>query len=67
MPIELDLKFVFMDINNPSDPVEINHVALSVTPEDEPLIIETTAPNKMTPYERVEGFFYKIEPPDLFT
>ena len=67
MPTDLETTFVFMDIDNPSNPQGINHVALSVELEGGSMIIETTSSNNMRPHDQVEGFFVEIEPNGYFS
>lgn len=61
MPVDLGVKFWYMDSNNPTNPEDINHVILSVEKGNESLFLETTS-NIMTPYNRVNGFSEEIDP-----
>jgi hypothetical protein len=67
MPTDLETTFVFMDIDNPTNPQDINHVALSAELEDSSIIIETTSPDNMFPYDQVEGFFVELESNGYFS
>lgn len=61
MPVDLGVKFWYIDANNPTNPEDINHVILSVEKGNESLFLETTS-NIMTPYNRVNGFSEEIDP-----
>lgn len=62
MPADLEPKFWFIDIDNPTDPEDINHVILSADIEGNPVLIETTSSSDMNPYNQVNGFSVEIEP-----
>lgn len=62
MPTDWDIEFVFMDIDNPTNPQNINHVLIGVDTSDGYELIETTSDTTMTAFDKVNGFFVKVEP-----
>lgn len=65
MPTDYDVKFWYMDADNPTDPQTINHVVLSVETEEGPIIIETTS-DTMRPWDEINGFSVTVEPTQTF-
>lgn len=65
MPADWVVSFWYIDIDNPTDPENINHVILSVETEQGATLIETTS-DRMRPYDQVNGFSIEIEPSEGF-
>lgn len=55
MPTDLNTKFWYIDIDNPADPQNINHVIVGAETDERAYLIETTG-NQMQPYDEVDGF-----------
>jgi transglutaminase-like putative cysteine protease len=62
MPTDLNTKFMYIDIDNPVDPHNINHVIVSAETDEGTYLIETTG-NQMQPYDKVDGFAVDVSPP----
>ncbi len=52
-----DVKLVYMDADNPSDYVNINHISVFVDTGDFNTFVESTQGAIMNPYESVKGFY----------
>jgi hypothetical protein len=61
MPTDLDTKFWYIDIDNPVDPQNINHVIVGAEGDGGTHLIETTG-GQMQPYEEVDGFAVDVSP-----
>ena len=63
MPTNWTTKFVYMDLYNPSNPQNINHLALRVGIGGSAGVVETTSAQKMFPFEDLRGFSVEVDPP----
>ena len=63
MPTNWTTKFVYMDLDNPSNPQNINHLALFVDMGESAGTVETTSAQEMAPFEDLSGFPVKVDPP----
>jgi len=59
MPADFNPKFWYIDIDNPTEPQNINHVIVSAEPDGIMYPIETTG-GQMLPYDEVNGFAVDI-------
>lgn len=51
---------VYMDADNPEDPIEFNHVAVYVDTGEYTTFIETTSKDEMNPYTNVVGWYFTV-------
>jgi len=63
MPTNWTTKFVYMDLDNPGNPQNINHLALFVDMGELAGTVETTSAQEMAPFEDLSGFPVKVDPP----
>jgi transglutaminase-like putative cysteine protease len=61
MPTDLNTEFWYMDIDNPANPQNINHVIVGAETDEKAYLIETTG-TQMQPYEKVDGFPVDVSP-----
>lgn len=54
------ISFLYTDINNPSAPLNFNHVLVHVDTGVEEFFVETTGHQVMEPYQEVSGSFLRI-------
>jgi len=59
-PYPYELSFVYMDIDNPTDPQDINHVIVWVETDDWKLFVEVTSDQGWDYYESVVGWYHKL-------
>jgi len=59
-PVDWKVELVYMDMYNPSDPVEPNHVIVCVDTGEQKYWIETTSSEVMCPYEPVNGWYFEV-------
>lgn len=63
MPNNWTTKFVYMDLDNPSNPQNINHLALLVDMGELAGTVETTSAQEMFPFNDLRGFPVEVDPP----
>ena len=60
-PVDWEVQLVYMDIDNPSDAQDVNHVIVSIDTGQESYLIETTTNEVMQPYVNgVNGWFFDV-------
>jgi tetratricopeptide (TPR) repeat protein len=60
-PVDWTVKLVYMDTNNPLDPVNPNHVMVYVSTDTSSYLIETTNKDNMLPYHNVVGWYFEVK------
>lgn len=60
-PVDWSVQLVYMDSENPLDPVRPNHVMVYVDTGIESYLVETTGGTDMQPYEYVDGWYLEVE------
>lgn len=61
-PIDWSIELVYMDMDNPTNPLTMNHVIVYIDTGDQSYLVETTSKNNMTPFEEgVSGWYYDID------
>lgn len=59
-PYPYKLSLVYMDIDNPTDPQDVNHVIVWVETDDWKTFVEVTSNQGWDYYERVVGWYYEL-------
>ncbi len=60
-PVSWDVELLFMDIDNPTHPLDVNHVIVYINTGSREYRIETTEHKVMEPYtEGVNGWYFKV-------
>ncbi len=60
-PVDWKVDLVYMDLNNPSSPQEINHVMVHINTSSRDYYIETTSDWMMEPFAQVGGWYLEVE------
>jgi len=60
-PVNWAVDLVYMDIDHPQDPQDVNHVIVYVDTGQEQYLIETTADEEMEPFDDVVGWYLEVE------
>jgi hypothetical protein len=60
-PVDWQVSLVYMDIHNPTAPVEMNHVIVYVDTGQRPYRVETASKHDMEPYDRIVGWPKQID------
>ena len=60
-PVNWGVDLVYMDINYPLDPQDVNHVIVHIDTGQEQYLIETTADGEMEPFDEVVGWYLEVE------
>lgn len=60
-PVDWTVELVYMDIYNPTNPNEVNHVIVHIDTGTDQYFIETTSDSEMQPYkDGVSGWYYEV-------
>ncbi|MBI3175939.1 MAG: hypothetical protein HYZ25_19635 [Chloroflexi bacterium] len=60
-PVSWDVELIFMDIDNPTHPLDVNHVIVYINTGSREYRIETTEHKVMEPYtDGVNGWYFKV-------
>ena len=59
-PTNWDVEFIYMDANNPENPVTPNHLMVGIKTNDRTYLIDTTQHNVMEPFPKINGWWLKI-------
>jgi cell division protein FtsB len=60
-PVKWTIKLVYLDIDNPTRPLTVNHAIVQVNTGKENYLVETTEPDEMEPYtDGVDGWFFDV-------
>lgn len=61
MPAEWNVKLVYMDIDNPTNINEVNHITVHVDTGKYKTFVESTQGEIMCPWEEVDGFYLELQ------
>jgi len=61
MPAEWDISLVYMDLDNPMEINEVNHVTVYVDTGEYRTFVESTRGDIMSPWEEVNGFYLEVQ------
>ena len=61
MSTEWDVSLVYMDIDNPTNINEVNHVTVHVDAGNYKTFVESTQVDIISPWDKVDGFYLEIE------
>ncbi len=60
-PVDWVVELVYMDIDNPLDPRDVNHVIVYIDTGQDQYLIETTGDEDMQPFDEVVGWYLRVE------
>jgi len=60
-PVDWEVYLVYMDIDNPLDPKDVNHVIVYINTGTQQYFIETTNDYEMQPFDNVRGWYYEVD------
>jgi len=61
VPIDWEVQLIYMDSNNPRNPVGVNHAMVFIDTGTEEYWIETTGGSTMQPHGKVGGWYFSLE------
>jgi transglutaminase-like putative cysteine protease len=60
-PVDWVVDLVYMDIDNPQDPQDVNHVMVHVDTGQRRYLIETVGDEEMEPFDDVIGWYLRVD------